>query len=123
TERLLSQMKEDSEKMNAHFLLAVAAPQMAVNPDVQARARYAAQMGVRDLSAFESRLTDISRRSGIDLLTLGPPMLERATRTNTCLYGFANAPGCNGHFNPAGHGVVAELLASRICADLSGSAH
>jgi lysophospholipase L1-like esterase len=115
TERLFRRMKSDAESLHAGFLLAALDPPIAVNPDDTARERFAATIGAKDLSGMDTRLTDIARRSGIDLLALGPPMLERARQTNACFHGFPNSAKCAGHWNEAGHRVVAELLAKKIC--------
>jgi hypothetical protein len=45
-----------------------------------ARARFFAEIGASDLSALDTKLTDLSGKQGIDLLPLGPSMLERSRR-------------------------------------------
>lgn len=115
TEKLLVAMRDETAARGARFMIVVLSSAGAVHPDAALRRRYAEALGVEDLFYPERRLRALGQRHGIAVVTLGEDMQRHADATGTYLHGFRNARLGFGHWNEAGHGLAAELVARRLC--------
>lgn len=118
TEDLVRAMAADVNAKGARFLLATLTNGIQVHPDVGARERYAAQLGVPDLLYPDRRLEALAQADAIPFLMLAPPLGEWAAEHQTCIHGFENATPCGGHWNEHGHRLAGELLAAALCRDV-----
>lgn len=114
TEALLAEMGRDAARLDAEILVVGVPWPAQVLPDPRARAAFAAEVGVPDLSYADRRLEAIGRERGLPVLTLAPGMARAAEAGAGYLNGFGPEVGM-GHWNPAGHRVAAELVAAALC--------
>ena len=90
-----------------------------VHPEAAVRSEFAESLSVRELNYPERRLAKYAAREGPPFLALLYPFLDHIERTGEYLHGFENAELGSGHWNQRGHQLGGELIADRICADLT----
>lgn len=112
TEELVAVMAREASERGARFaVVAVTAP-IQVYPDPATRERFARQLGVSDLMLPGRRIRAVGDRSGFPVLDLAPELQRYADRHRAFLHGSPNtAPGV-GHWNPLGHRLAGEQIAS-----------
>lgn len=87
-----------------------------VHPDPEARAALADTLGLPGLDYPNRRVERLASSLGLLHVDQLAPVAERATADGVALHGFRERGRLNdGHLNPAGHQVVAELLARALC--------
>ena len=119
TEDLLRMMRDEIRGHGARFLLVTLSTGIQVHPDPAVRERFTALLGVDDLMYPDRRLRAFAEREGIPVLTLVPPLRERAEQAHACLHGFDNAIPCGGHWNRLGHRAAGEQVEAALCAALA----
>jgi hypothetical protein len=80
---------------------------------------FAERLGVPDLFHPDWRIRDFGQRTHINVLTLAPLFQSYAEQHHVFLHGFANSGIGTGHWNREGHRLAGELIAQKVCADLS----
>lgn len=119
TERLLALMRDEVEERGADFLVVTLSHSPQVHPDPAARRVFAERLGVQDLFYPDGRIRELGQRQQINVLTLAPLFQAYAERHRVFLHGFANSGIGTGHWNREGHRLAGELIAQKVCADLS----
>ena len=85
-----------------------------VYPDPLVRQNFMCHIGVNTVFYPNLRLKALAEREHIDFFDLAEPMQAYADQHRVFLHGFDRDIG-NGHWNAAGHQVVADLIAQRLC--------
>lgn len=126
TEALVLELDREAAAAGADFALVTLSNGIQVHPDAATRARFAARLGVADLTYPDRRLAAFARRHGIPALPLVAPLARLAERRGLYLHGFVAPPpgtagealaGFNqGHWNRHGHRAAGELVARWLCA-------
>ena len=124
TEVLLAKMNDLTRRMGARFVVTAIPRAIEVDPMGDRREQFEASIGVDDLLYPDER---IARMGGDATFRVYPLTRELQTITETrkiYMHGFNNTQLGVGHLNEEGHGLVAELLARKLCnsSDLGGSA-
>ncbi len=119
TEAELAAIARDARSHGARVLVVTLSIAIQVYPDARVPAAYARELGVADLFAPERRLAAAAARDGYPELNLAPLIAAYAESHHAFLHGFANTTLGWGHWNELGHRVGGELIAQRICAELS----
>ena len=114
TEALLAEIRREAARIDAEILVVTVPWPAQVLPDPRARAAFAAEVGVPDLSYADRRLEAFARERGIPVLSLAPGMARAAEAGAGFLNGFGPESGM-GHWNPTGHRVAAELISPALC--------
>ena len=122
TEALLAEVKREAARLQAKMLVMSVPWPAQILPDPGARAAFAVELGVPDLSYADRRIEAFGRDHGVPVLTLAPAMAEAARAGATFLNGFGRHVG-EGHWNPAGHRVAARLVAETLCAEVDADRH
>ncbi len=121
TEAELAAIARDARARGARVLVVTLSVAIQVYLDPRVPAAYARELGVADLFAPERRLAAAAVRDGYPELNLAPLMAAYAQSHHAFLHGFANTSLGWGHWNALGHRVGGELIAQRICTDLSSA--
>lgn len=116
TEWALLRLKEDTEAAGSR-LLVVSIPGM-IQTTTDWRAEIASQIGPApippdlDIESPIRRLREIATAAGIELLDLQPPFLAYRDRhrLKAPVFGWC----CDGHWNPLGHRLAADLVYERL---------
>jgi hypothetical protein len=111
TEELIRTANSEVSQRGARFVLVIGTSGLQIYPDPVARARFQKEQGLVQPFLINQRLNEFARSNRIDVLDLGPPLLEYAESNRGVLHdtnGF-------GHWNTMGHKLVGELTASKIC--------
>ena len=116
TEALIAKIGERSAQHGAKAALVVVPFAMEVHPDSAWRKRLMEKYGVPDLAYPDRRLVSFARRHGMHGILLADDMRAIAAASGAYLNGFDNRELGLGHWNDAGHGVAAELIARSLCA-------
>jgi lysophospholipase L1-like esterase len=114
TEALLSAMAAETREHHARLLVTSFPTGIQVLPDGGARRAETAARG-HDFLYAERRLATFAAAAEIPFLPVVDPMAAEAERTGTYFHGFPNTMPGYGHFNEAGHRLVGDLLAPRLC--------
>jgi hypothetical protein len=115
TERLVAQVRTESEALGARFLLVTLSNPGQVPVDPQQMRDHAARLGEADLFFPERRMRAFAKREGIEAVLLAEPFAAHAATTGEYLHGFANTQLGSGHWNERGHALAAKLIAERLC--------
>jgi len=118
TEKLLLVMRDEVTSRSAKFLVVTLSNGIQVNPDAAAREEFMKAFKIQDLFYPDKRIKALGEREGLSVLNLAPSLLDYATQNQAYLHGFGQNVG-RGHWNAAGHRVAGELIAQRICNELS----
>lgn len=114
TEALIKVMRDEVAARGADFRVVTLSAPEQVDPRLANRESWKTRLGVPDLYYQERRLRAFADAEHIRLLALAPAMAERAGRTGVFFHGKGRMAG-EGHYNPAGHRAVAELIAADYC--------
>jgi lysophospholipase L1-like esterase len=114
TERLLLAIDEETREMGATLLVVTLTNPDQMHPDPATRAAYMTHVGAKDLSYPDDRVERFCDEHGIAVEKLVPAMVAYAQAKNVFLHGFENTKMGRGHWNQAGHRLVAELMAKKI---------
>jgi len=117
TEALIDRMARSAAERRAQFWLMTLTNPAQVYPDPAVRAAIAQTIGVPDLDYPDRRLASLAARLGIPLVRLVEPLRRLAEAEGTRLHGSDAFAG--GHWNAAGHGAVAAVLAGQLCTALN----
>lgn len=115
TERLLEEVRKESDSLGAKFVVAVLSSGAAVYPDRRVRQKYSESIGVPDLFYPDRRIQALGAKDAFEVISLGEPMQDLAEKTGAFLHGFSNTQLGFGHWNVRGHRAAAELVASSFC--------
>jgi lysophospholipase L1-like esterase len=116
TERLIGQVRTESEALGARFVLVTLSNPGQVPVDPQQMREHAARLGEADLFFPERRMRAFAEREGIEAVLLAGPLAAHAAANGEHLHGFANTQLGGGHWNERGHALAAELITERLCA-------
>ncbi|HEY1601259.1 MAG TPA: SGNH/GDSL hydrolase family protein [Pirellulales bacterium] len=116
TEQLLLAVNEEALAMGATLLVVTLTNPDQMHPDPAARAAYMNHVGAKYLSYPDDRVERFCEEHGIAVEKLVPAMLAYAQANHVFLHGFENTKMGRGHWNQAGHRLVAELIAKKITA-------
>jgi hypothetical protein len=114
TEALIAELSHEAAEHGASTLVVTVPWPAQIRPDLKSRAAFAQRVGVPDLGYPDRRIQAFGEAHNIPVLTLASGMGEAALATHTFLNGFGKHLGL-GHWNSAGHRVVTELIAGRLC--------
>jgi hypothetical protein len=115
TEALISEIKRESERQGAGFLLVTLTTSGQVPPDSQDMRQHAAKLGEQDLFYPERRMQGLAEREGMDAVFLAEQFARYAVDYKSYLHGFPNTQMGWGHWNEAGHSLAAERIAQHLC--------
>lgn len=116
TEKLIEEVARESGAHGARFLLMTADGSSQVYPDPALRRRV-----LRDPFYLDRRLEALGERDGFAVLSLAEPLQRYADAHHAFLHGVSGFMPGWGHWNAEGNRVVGELLASKICAMVTGA--
>jgi len=119
TEALLLAIGREVEERAASLLVVTLSNGIQVHPDPSVRQAFAARLGVGDLFYAERRLNDFGERHRLSVLSLAPEFQRHAEAHSMFLHGFDETHPGRGHWNERGHALAGELIARRLCEDLS----
>jgi hypothetical protein len=119
TEAELAAIAQKARVHGAQVLVVTLSTAIQVYPDASVSAAYARELGVADVFEPERRLAAAAARDGYPELNLAPLMAAYAQTHHVFLHGFANTTPGWGHWNELGHRIAGELIAQRICAEVS----
>jgi hypothetical protein len=114
TEGLIKQMRDEVRQKGAKFVVVTLSSAIQVYPDPAVRQRFLQYVGANTIFYPNLRLKALAEREQIDFLDLAQPMQVYADQNKVFLHGFGSDIG-NGHWNPAGHRLAAELIAQKLC--------
>lgn len=129
TEALVLALDREAAAAGAELAVVTLSNGIQVHPDAATRARFAARLGVDDLTYPDRRLTGFARDHGIPALALVFPLRRLAEERGVYLHGFEPAPAGGGaesaaprverwnrgHWNREGHRAAGALLARWLC--------
>ena len=119
TEALVVEMRDEVERRGARFVAVTLSNGPQVLPDPAARESFVRRFGATDLFYPDLRLRALGQRHGFTVFNLAPELQAYAEQHRLYLHGFGSDIG-NGHWNADGHRAAGELLAQKLCAELSG---
>jgi hypothetical protein len=114
TEGLIRQMSDEVRQRGAKFVVVTLSNAIQVYPDPVVRQNFMKHIGVSTVFYPNLRLKDFAQRQQIDFLDLAEPMQVYADQNKVFLHGFGKDLG-NGHWNPAGHRLAADLITQKLC--------
>ncbi len=115
-EDLLGLARRDAAARGVALLAVAVTSNGQVHPDPGFQAKYGRIWGVSDFLYPNRRLSEIGRRSGLEVLDLVPSLSAYASRRREAVHGFPNTEPGMGHWNAVGHRLAGEALAAKICA-------
>jgi hypothetical protein len=118
TEALIVEARDEVERRGARFVVATLSNGPQVLPDPAAREAFARRFGAADLFYPDRRVRALGERHGFTVFNLAPELQAYAEGRRLYLHGFGADVG-NGHWNADGHRAAGELLAQKLCAELS----
>jgi hypothetical protein len=118
TEALISTINREVRGRGARFVAVTLSNPIQAHPDPAAREAFARRLGVPDLFYPERRFKLLGEREGFPVFNLAPDMQAHAEQRRAFLHGFGPQLG-NGHWNQDGHRLAGQLLAERLCGELS----
>lgn len=110
------QMRNEVQQKGAKFFMVTGSNAIQVYPDPRVRENFMRRIGVNTVFYPNLRFKALADREHIDFYDLAGPMQAYADQHKVFLHGFDRDVG-NGHWNAAGHQVVAALLSQRLCTD------
>jgi hypothetical protein len=119
TEELIRLVHSETQEAGADFLLMTLSNAIQVNPDAAVRDAFGRRIGAPDLFLPDRRLRALGDAADFPVLTLAPILRDWAEDQQTCVHGFEDPWICQGHWNEHGHRVAGELLAARLCQEIS----
>ena len=118
TARLLAEIDQKVDADGADFMVATIPTSIQTHPNEGRRDELAAELGVDDLLFPERQLAAFGEQGGYPVFPLVEEM--QAAVGDRHFHGFANTAFGYGHMNAVGHGVMADLLAPKVCDELGG---
>jgi hypothetical protein len=112
TEGLIRLMRDEAESHGAMFFLATLTNAPQVHPDVQVRQRFAAKLGVPDLTYPDRRIRQLAEQEHIPSVHLVETMAQKAAADKIQWHGFGGSAA--GHWNQTGNRMAGELIAARL---------
>jgi hypothetical protein len=119
TEGLIVKMRDEVTANGADFLVVTGSSGIQVSPDASSREAYMKRLGVGSLFYPDLRIKALGEQERFDVVTLAPLLLDFAVRNQVFLHGAGETKG-RGHWNEAGHRVVGELIAEKLCGKRNG---
>lgn len=119
SERLVTQLRDEVEARNAHFVFMTLSNADQVHPDPSVRLGIARRIGAPDLAYPERRFERFADEQGIFWTSPIPELIRFAESTGECVHGFPGRWLCDGHWNADGHRIAGEVLARALCEQLS----
>ena len=107
-------MSDEVRQRGARFVVVSLSNAIQVYPDPVVRQNFMKRIGTSTVFYPNLRLKDFAQRQQIDFLDLAEPMQFLADQNKVFLHGFGKDTG-NGHWNPAGHQLAADLIGQRLC--------
>ena len=114
TEGLIRQMSDEVRQRGARFVVVTVSNAIQVYPYPVVRQNFMKHIGTSTVFYPNLRLKDFAQRQQIDFLDLAEPMQLLADQNKVFLHGFGKDIG-NGHWNPAGHRLAADLITQKLC--------
>ena len=114
TEGLIRQMSDEVRQRGAKFVVVTLSNAIQVYPDPVVRQNFMKHIGTSSVFYPNLRLKNFAQRQQIDFLDLAEPMQVFADQNKIFLHGFGKDLG-NGHWNPDGHRLAADLIAQKLC--------
>jgi hypothetical protein len=118
TEALIVEMSDEVGRRGARFVVTTVSSGPQVLPDPAARESFARRFGATDLFYPDLRVRAVGQHHGFTVFNLAPELQTYAEQRRLYLHGFGADIG-NGHWNADGHRAAGELLAQKLCAELS----
>ena len=118
TEKLILLMRDEVEDRGAKFVVMTGSNGPQVFPDPTRRSELMLRFGATDLFYPDLRIRALGERERVTVFTLAPELQAYAEQHKIYLHGFGANVG-NGHWNAEGHRAVGELLAQKLCDELS----
>ncbi len=119
TARLLAEIDRKAEADGAAFMVATIPTSIQTHPEAGNRDELVKELGVDDLLFPDRQLAAFGEQGGYPVFPLVEDM--QAAAGDRHFHGFANTAFGFGHMNAVGHGVMADLLAPKVCDELAGS--
>lgn len=116
TEQLIRQFAAEVEADGRRFLLVLANAPVQVLPEAADRRRFERKYGLSSIDYADLRLKAFAEAAGIEVIWLAEALRTVAEEQKIVLHGFGARLGI-GHWNEAGHQVVADRLEPAICGD------
>jgi len=117
TGRLLAELKQRVHDDGAHFMVVTIPSSLQTHPDTAYREAITVKLGLDDLLFPDRQVAKFGQEDGYPVLPSVAAM--QAVVGDRHFHGFANTALGIGHMNAEGHRVMAELLAEKICDELS----
>ncbi len=114
TEGLIVRMRSEVNAKGAKFLVVTGSTGIQVSPDASLRTEYMKRLGVDTLFYADVRIKALGEHEGFEVLSLAPTLADYASRNKVFLHGSGETKG-KGHWNEAGHHLVGELIAEKVC--------
>jgi hypothetical protein len=118
TEGLMTLMRDEVRDRGASFLVVTLSNSIQVNPNREARQRFMNRLSITDLFYPDSRIKALGERNHIPVFNLAPVLQSYADQTGLFLHGFNDQLG-KGHWNTSGHQMAGELIAQKLCEELT----
>jgi len=118
TEGLVLQVRDEVKARRVGFMVVTVSTDIQVHPDTATRQAFMQRLGVNNLLYPNLRLQSLAEREGIPFLDLAQPMHAYAEQNRVFLHGFGKNFG-GAHWNPTGHWFAGQLIARRLCDQLS----
>ncbi len=115
TERLFAQLNDDVRAAGTKLLVVPVSSGVQVHPDPEWRRRFQSSRKLGDIFYPERRIEAIAQRLRVESVVLGPQLQTIAERDKIHFHGFANTRMGSGHWNEAGHGAAAQIVATKLC--------
>lgn len=96
------------------LLVVTATSGVQVHPDPAVRRAFQRAWGIDDLDYPDRRVAALCRSRGVPVVQLAPAMRAVAERGGLVLHGFDNAQPGTGHWNEAGHALIAHLVQAQL---------
>lgn len=119
SERLVLELRGETEATGARFLLMTLSTANEVHPDADVRRAYAERLGVPDLFYPERRFEAFAREHDLAWLGVASELLREAEAAGQCVHGSPGPWECQGHWNALGHRIAGQALARSLCAQLT----
>lgn len=116
TERLLRTLRDEVSTSGGQLLVTSLSTPEQLWPDRAARERAFSEARLAPFER-EQRLRSLLDPLEVPYLPLAQELQQQADRRSLVLHGFPGPQAGQGHWNPTGHALAAEVLAQRLCAD------
>lgn len=111
TEGLLRLIRDECRKHDTPFAVVTLTRGIQVTPVRERKEKWLEQLGATEFFYPDRRLAEFGEREGIPVFNLAPPMAKMAEDRQVFFHSYLDSLGI-GHWNPEGHRVAGELVAS-----------